>query len=529
MPAHLIGPLPQSTPAGLVTSRSQRALPPDILREASLRLGIFSFIVGVLWTLGTVLGHVSARSLMPAGDTRWMQFSATDAIAVGAVALSIALFLYTRRTTRNPQFVLDLGLAYMVVMAAALGLMWHWDPAPKDYPVYTQISWIGVMLLMFAAILPTSTPKMFIAGSIAVAMNPIGMLIAHSRDLSGLPSVGVAVLMHYPDFLLLPVAIVISRVVTQLGRQVTKARELGSYQLGDLLGRGGMGEVYKATHRMLARPAAIKLIRPEALGGQDDEAAQLAVKRFYREAESAANLRSPHTVEIYDFGVTEDGTLYFVMELLEGMDLESLVRKHGPLPASRVIHILDQVCESLEEAHRAGLVHRDIKPANIHVGRLGLRQDFVKVLDFGLVKPFTAKNVEHSLATVAGQTPGTPAYMAPEMALGDAVDGRADIYALGCVAYYLLTAQLVFEADTTFQMIARHLQNEPSHPSLRTENHIPRALDKLVLACLEKEPRERPQSAEELARALRSIDVLAWGNEEAIRWWSAHAPALLSS
>jgi serine/threonine-protein kinase len=526
VPAHLIGPQPQqSTPAGIVTSRSQRALPVDLLKEASLRLGIFSAITGVLWLLGTLLGHVSARALMPAGDTEWMHMGSTDAIAAGAIVVSFGLFVYTRYTTRNPQFVLDLGLGYMVLMAVALGLMWHWDGAPDNYPLYTQISWIGVMLLIFAAILPTSTPKMIIAGSIAVAMNPLGMLVAHTRGLWNLGSVGTAVLMHYPDFLLVPVAVVISRVVTQLGRQVTKARELGSYQLGDLLGRGGMGEVYKAKHRMLARPAAIKLIRPEALGGQDEEAAQLAVKRFYREAESAANLRSPHTVEIYDFGVTEDGTLYFVMELLEGMDLESLVRKHGPLPASRVIHILAQVCESLEEAHRAGLVHRDIKPANIHVGRLGLRQDFVKVLDFGLVKPFSAKNVEHSLATVAGQTPGTPAYMAPEMALGEAVDGRADIYALGCVAYYLLTAQLVFEADTTFQMIARHLQNEPSHPSLRTENHIPRALDKLVLACLEKEPGERPQSAEELARALRSIDVLGWGNEEAVRWWSAHAPA----
>jgi serine/threonine-protein kinase len=529
MPAHLIGPVPGTTPTGLATSRSPRDLPADILREASLRLGIFSALTGVLWLVGTVLGHVSQRALMAVGDTRWMHMSSTDAIAAVAIALSVGLFVYTRYTTRNPQFVLDLGLAYMVVMAAALGFMWHWDGAPDNYQIYTQISWIGVMLLIFAAILPTSTSKLLIAGTFAVAMNPIGMLIAHERGLWGFPSVGTAVLMHYPDFLLVPVAVVISRVVTQLGRQVTRARELGSYQLGDLLGRGGMGEVYKATHRMLARPAAIKLIRPEALGGQDAEAAQLAVKRFYREAESAANLRSPHTVEIYDFGVTEDGTLYFVMELLEGMDLESLVRKHGPLPASRVIHILGQVCDSLEEAHRAGLVHRDIKPANIHVGRLGLRQDFVKVLDFGLVKPFTAKNVEHSLATVAGQTPGTPAYMAPEMALGEAVDGRADIYALGCVAYFLLTAQLVFDADTTFQMIARHLQNEPSHPSLRTENHIPRALDKLVLACLEKEPSERPQSAEELARALASIDVLAWGNEEAVRWWSAQAPAPLST
>src|SRR6185503_14835553 len=186
-------------------------------------------------------------------------------------------------------------------------------------------------------------------------------------------------------------------------------RELGSYRLGELLGRGGMGEVYLATHRMLARPAAIKLIRPEALGA-DREAAELAARRFRREAEAAASLRSPHTVELYDFGVTEDRTLYFVMELLEGLDLETLVGRYGPLPANRTIHLLRQVCESLEEAHAAGLVHRDIKPANIHLGRMGLRYDFAKVLDFGLVKSVTGTS-EDSLATAAGLTPGTPAYM----------------------------------------------------------------------------------------------------------------------
>lgn len=526
MHAHLIGPLPTSTPADVGTSRSSpRALPADILREASLRLGILSLIVAALWFIANALAHVAVRAMTPAGDMRWLRFDSSDVIAIVSIAVSLALFAFTRRSNRSPQFVLDLGLGYMVVMAFAIGLEFHWNGAPSDYQVSPELSWIGVMLLMFAAILPTSTPKLLVAGTIAVAMNPVGMLAARAHGTAGFGSAWSALLMHYPDFLLVGVAVVISRVVTQLGRQVTKARELGSYQLGDLLGRGGMGEVYKATHRMLARPAAIKLIRPETLGGPHVEAAQLAVKRFYREAESAASLRSPHTVEIYDFGVTEDGTLYFVMELLDGMDLESLVKHHGPLPAGRVVHILQQVCESLDEAHHAGLVHRDIKPANIHVGRLGRRQDFVKVLDFGLVKPFRDSNTEHSLATVAGQTPGTPAYMAPEMALGEAVDGRADLYALGCVAYYLLTGQLVFEAETAMQMIARHLQNAPLHPSLRTENHIPRALDDLVLACLEKEPNERPQTAEELARALARIDVLSWGNEEAGRWWSVNHPA----
>lgn len=157
--------------------------------------------------------------------------------------------------------------------------------------------------------------------------------------------------MHYPDYLLVGVAVVISHVVTTLGRQVTKAREMGSYQLGELLGRGGMGEVYKASHRMLARPAAIKMIRPEMLGGTDSAEAARAIARFRREAEAAAHLQSAHTVDLYDFGVTEDKTLYLVMELLEGMDLESLVRQHGPMPAPRVVHVLRQVCDSLEEAH----------------------------------------------------------------------------------------------------------------------------------------------------------------------------------
>jgi tRNA A-37 threonylcarbamoyl transferase component Bud32 len=535
MPLHVVCPIPDSGPSGLVTSRaSRRALPPDVLKDASLRLGILSVVVAALWILGTVLGHVTLRVMGPGGAERWLSFGSTDIIAIASVALSIALFVYTRRTTRDPQDVLDLGLVYMVVMSLALGLMFHWDGAPHDWPINTQISWIGVMLLLTAAVVPTSIPKMLIAGTIAVSMNPVGMLIARATGAWEFGSAWNAVLMHYPDFLLVGVAAVISGVVTQLGRQVSKAREMGSYELTELLGRGGMGEVYKANHRMLARPAAIKLIRPEALGGQDSEAAHLAVRRFHREAEAAANLRSPHTVEIYDFGVTDDQTLYFVMELLDGMDLEALVKTHGPLPAARVIHILTQVCESLEEAHQAGLVHRDIKPANIHIGRLALQRDFVKVLDFGLVKPFEDKNAEQSMATIAGQTPGTPAYMAPEMALSEAVDGRSDIYALGCVAYYLLTAKLVFEADTAVQMIAKHLQNAPVLPSLRTDNHVPRALDKLVLRCLAKSPEDRPQTAAEVATALAGIDVLAWGAEEAERWWStlangAASPHILQS
>jgi serine/threonine-protein kinase len=286
-----------------------------------------------------------------------------------------------------------------------------------------------------------------------------------------------------------------------------------------------MGEVYRATHRMLARPAAIKLIRPEMIGAVDEETAQLALKRFRREAEAAASLRSPHTVELYDFGVTEDQTFFFVMEFLEGMDLETLVRNHGAQPANRVIYILRQISESLEEAHSRGLVHRDIKPANIHLGRLGLLHDFVKVLDFGLVKTVTSATAESSLSTGADSTPGTPAYMAPEMALGGSIDGRADLYAMGCVAYYLLTRQVVFEAGTALQAVARHVKDVPVPPSQRGGIPVPAALEQLVLALLNKRPEDRPGSAAEVNRALAAIDLEPWGEEQAAEWWKRVQPA----
>jgi serine/threonine-protein kinase len=214
------------------------------------------------------------------------------------------------------------------------------------------------------------------------------------------------------------------------------------------------------------------------------------------------------------------------MEFLDGMDLETLVREKGPLPASRIIHILRQVCDSLEEAHTRGLVHRDIKPANIHLGTVGLRHDFVKVLDFGLVKEVSNVSLEHSLATIPGQMAlGTPAYMAPEMALGEPVDGRADIYALGCVTYYLLTGKLVFEAENAFQLIAKHLQTQPVPPSQRIDGPVSPELERLVMKCLAKSPDERPQSAAKLREALEWISTDGWGEEQATKWWSSNRRA----
>ena len=383
----LIAPNPGPTPGRTGVGRGpRRALPADLLRDASRRLGVVSLVAGGLWAVATVLWHFAFRA-MSHGDAKWLKLGIPDLIAGVCVAVSVLLYFYAQRPDRDPRRILDLGLAYMVFSAIALGMVFHWQPMQMTGPIKPEISWIGALVLIFAAIVPSTPAKTLVAALIAVSMNPLSMLVARARGTWNFDAPTDALLMHYPDYLLVGVAVVIAHVVTSLGQQVARAREMGSYRLGELLGRGGMGEVYKATHRMLARPAAIKLIRREMLGAGDTPAAQSAVARFHREARAAANLRSPHTVELYDFGVADDQTLYFVMELLEGLDLESLVRLHGPVPAGRAVHILRQVCASLDEAHASGLVHRDIKPANIHVGRLGLVDDFVKVLDFGLVKP----------------------------------------------------------------------------------------------------------------------------------------------
>jgi eukaryotic-like serine/threonine-protein kinase len=520
----LVGPeQPVSTPANLKrVHRRTHELPDDLLRAASLRLGVMSLLFAVLWVVGVTAGHIAAHAIDPQSN-RWLQFDIGDAIALASVIASLGLFAYTRKRARDPRFVLDLGLWYMVFTAFALGLMFHLGGVPTSAVPLPEISWVGAVILMFAAIVPTTPRRMLIAGLIAASMNPLGMLLASAKGVGSFGTWTSALVMHYPDFILVGAAVVISHVVTKLGQQVTRARELGSYRLGALLGRGGMGEVYKATHRMLARPAAIKLIRTEMLGAVDAEAAKLAVTRFRREAEAAANLRSQHTVELYDFGVTEDGTLYLVMEFLDGMDLETLVRQTGPLSTGRVIHILRQVCDSLEEAHARGLVHRDIKPANIHVGQVGLLHDFVKVLDFGLVKELSAVSAGDSLETVPGQMAlGTPAYMAPELALGEPADGRADIYALGCVAYFLITGQIVFEAEKTFQIIAKHLQTPPVPPSERTDRPVSPELERLIMKCLAKHPKERPQTAGDLREALGWIPADAWGEKQAMQWWAAN-------
>ncbi len=320
-------------------------------------------------------------------------------------------------------------------------------------------------------------------------------------------------------------ALACTHMIHTLRTAAFEARQLGQYRLTDKIGSGGMGEVWKAEHRFLARPAAIKLVRP-GTDASDSEAARNLLRRFEREAQATASLRSVHTIELYDFGISDEGVFYYVMELLDGLDLERLVTRFGPLPDSRAVFLLRQVCESLAEAHERGLVHRDIKPANIHTCRMGGRWDFVKVLDFGLViADHNDVNAETRL-TMEGTLAGTPTYMSPEAVVGETELGaRSDIYSLGCVGYWLLTGELVFEGSTPMAIALAHAKDAPIPLSQRTELQVSPGIERAILACLEKCPSDRP-SAEELGTVLAGCQVRnEWNQQRARNWWETHMPS----
>ncbi len=496
------------------------ALPEELCEDSSRRLQIACIVWAVLWGIGLVINNVVTRFLdLPAG-TVVVWSGVANAVAVACILLSLGLYRYAKRSACNYRQLIDLGLVYEVILALGIGIANQWVPQA----LAGRLSWICILILVHPMIVPNTPRKTFVAALLAASMDPVGLLVAKARGLE-LPPVALLFWTYLPNYICAVLATIPAHIITRLGRQVSKARELGSYQLDELIGRGGMGEVWRANHRLLARPAAIKLIRPELLALRGIEAEQLMVHRFKREAESAAALRSQHTVQLYDFGVARDGTFYLVMELLDGIDLESLIRQFGPQPPARVVYLLRQVCHSLAEAHARGLIHRDIKPANIHLCRMGLEYDFIKVLDFGLVKRDPQLSSAQTLMTAPDVTTGTPAYMPPEMANGDPLDRRLDIYSLGCVGYWLLTGRLVFEADTPLKMMLQHMQARPVPPSERAGPGISAALDRVVLSCLEKDPKSRPSNAEQLSRLLAQCEAgEPWSQERAERWWREHLP-----
>lgn len=508
-----------TTPASVTGVAPGDELPDDLLREATQRLGILALVWAGLFVIGIVMNDLLAplvdmemRDLIPWGRP-------ADVVAVLSIAASLLLGWYTRRLTCRPRLALDLALVYEVFLALGIGIVNQWEPQRL---LAGRLSWLCVLILLFPMIAPNTPRKTLLASLIAASMDPLGIVIAHLRGVDT-PTISAIVWNYLPNYVCALVAVIPSKIMVRIGRHVQRARELGSYRLVHLIGRGGMGEVWHATHRMLARPAAIKLIKPELIGTRNAKETAAVVERFRREAEAASWLQSPHTIRLYDFGETRAGTFYFVMELLEGLDLETLVRNHGPLAPERVVYLLRQVCHSLGEAHERGLIHRDVKPANIYLCHLGREYDFVKVLDFGLVKYDQDESLLDTIKGADDLTTGTPAYMAPEMASGDPVDRRADLYALGCVAYWLLTGELVFRADSPLKMLIQHIQATPEPPSRRSGRPLPAELERIVLRCLEKDPAQRFDTADELLAALDRVPTSSrWDVEQARAWWEEH-------
>jgi serine/threonine-protein kinase len=433
--------------------------------------------------------------------------------------------LYLRFSSHTPERKTTVGLGYMVANAVGIGILNNWMVPPALSAPGLRLSWITNLILVFSIIAPTAPHRMLKVSLVCATMDP---LLAWLAYLSGRPTLSPTqtFLLYMPNYTAAFVATIPGKIMHRISHRLREAQEMGSYQLIELLGQGGMGEVWRARHRLLARSAAIKIVRPERLGAGSESDGKLILRRFEREAQATAALSSPHTIRVFDYGMTDEGTFYYVMELLQGRDLESLVKEFGPVPASRAVFLLRQVCHSLADAHARGLVHRDIKPANIFVCRMGLEYDFVKVLDFGLVK-FNGRGIGQTLMTLEHTTTGTPAYMAPEIILGESnVDRRADVYAVGCVAYFLLTGELVFEADTPMKMMLQHVQAEPIPPSQRTELTIPRELDEMVMACLQKDPNKRPQNAEELFQIMNRQACESWNFTFARTWWEHHLPEM---
>ncbi len=508
--------------------RSARVtLPPELLESARARVrlvGLLFLIAGaVVQGVDVLVDGVDALLGAPEGVAQLL-----------LTVLAGVLYAYARAPRVTPQRVLNAALSFEIAVCLLVSLM-----APRNAyaaavelgaldhltDLFPFVTWTVPIIIMFPLIVPSPPRTTLWVALAAAATTPLGLALL---DLT----TGATVeLRAYPHTLVSPAIAVAaayfgSRMVYGLGLDVTRAREMGSYRLTELLGRGGMGEVWKAEHRMLARPAAIKLVRPDVFGAAGSEQARMVLARFEREAQVTATLRSPHTIELYDFGSTADGTFYYVAELLEGFDCDALIKRFGPLPAGRALHLLIQVCDSLGEAHARGLIHRDIKPANVFVCRYGRQVDFVKVLDFGLVKP-NARDTDHGAALTAdGMVSGTPAFMAPEQVLGDrTLDPRADLYAVGCLAYWLLTGALVFEGATAMEIMIHHARTEPTRPSDRTELPLPASLDDVILNCLAKDPARRPGSADELSARLNDCarELAAW-TPRAAAWWDTHAP-----
>ena len=481
------------------------ALTTQRLRVYLLGLSVLLGLIAAGYGMGAVLEPNRAQnSFYYLGSVLGLAVVATVAfLALGRVRFDFS-------QVRRVDAAVTLGVA--AILQAAF-LVDGWGVRPWGSVVYP----IALIVLARGALVPSTSARTLALSAAALAPPAIawiagqipGLVALSSPAAFAVPRIGLIAW----SFAAIAVSAALSEVLHGGNRRRRLAEHLGPYRLVRKLSVGGMGTVYEGQHEMLPRPVAIKVMRPEQ--ANDD-----GLERFAREVAITSQLTHPNTVTVHDFGRTPDGGFYYVMEYLDGIDLELLLREHGPQQAARVVSILAQVCGSLVEAHQAGLIHRDIKPANIMTCRQGGMHDVVKVVDFGLAKAFSP----HA-GTDQRNIVGTPHYMAPEtIREGATVDARADLYALGAVAYELLVGEPVFDSDSPSDVLRAHLKLTPVPPSLRSSEPIPPALEALVLSCLAKDPSMRPASARALQNALVRLqpEVGFWTEERARAWWASH-------
>jgi serine/threonine-protein kinase len=475
----------------------------------------------VTFLLSAGFALVLVRDLIFGGGPTWpLQAAATVAMLFLATMLSAARSVSERglKVVETAAF----GLAAVVVASH----LWHAQLAGTARGDATSLAAgskdavIGTTIVLFTYVLLIPVPPGRAWRSIAaIAACPVAtealLFLAHpevfrlARHVATMQRVGETVSLLVTTALLAGYG---AYLVHTMQVRARDARQFNQYRLGAEIGAGGTGEVYLAEHRLLKRPCALKVIRPDRAGDPR------SLARFEHEVRATALLSDPNTVEVYDYGRTADGTFFYVMEYLHGLTLDELVGRHGPLPPGRVIYLLRQACAALAEAHAAGLVHRDLKPANLLAARRGRRYDFLKLLDFGLVEVVGSR---HEVGPSRERTVcGTPQYMAPEQITGDRpVDLRTDLYALGGVAYSLLTGRPPFDAKTATEVMNAHVRDAVVPPS-RYRPDIPPDLEEIVLRCLTKDPNGRFQSAEEMEMVLSACaSANEWDTRKAARWW----------
>ncbi len=497
------------------------SIPPSDWKLAIARVQLMAWAVIGLWVFQLVVTFI-IYTFAPEFFTRRNQVGVPNAFWAVPPSIVLLLLFRFRRIPWQLQLAITITYVFSVTALFAAGEVrtaWWTDGSRLD-----GVPWVSLWILLVPIVIAIPWRRQIGRALFLAAVPPLVLFLG--TKWFDLPEASLIAYLDFtvPGVIAAGLAVILANMMYKLRKQAREAQQLGSYVLKEQIGSGGMGEVWRASHNMLVRPAAIKLIRPEKLTQAIRGAEASVVDRFQLEAQATACLRSPHTVELYDFGIAEDGTFHYVMELLDGLDLERLVKQFGPLQPGRAAFLLEQVCDSLADAHANGLIHRDIKPANIYTCRLGQRTDFVKVLDFGLVK-WTDTGEESLALTNEQAVMGTPAFMAPELAAGKATDHRVDLYSLGCVGYWLLTGQLLFQAEGVLAMAVAHVNEEPIPLSERSELEIPAELERIIMDCLAKDPAQRPQSATELGTRFASCDCGDWTNERAREWWNTHLPA----